>query len=98
MFESFLVSLIITWAIGLTPPLVIQFLVTKKPISKGKAIALSVAFYFINFVIFFALGSKSQSHIALFLIGYASYYIYTKYPKPIEIEENNEEIEEEKKE
>jgi hypothetical protein len=68
-------SLFLTWIIGLTPPLVLRYLIIGKPLSKGWAISICALFWFINVVIFIALGSKSKTHAALVLVAMVSYRI-----------------------
>jgi hypothetical protein len=72
------VSFLMTWGIGLTPPLLIRYVFVKRPISRGPAIALVVAFWFFNFLLFTALGSQSKTHSALLLVALVSYFILTK--------------------
>ncbi len=76
------VSALMTWGIGLTPPLLIRFLFFRRPISKIASIGIVVPFWFINIIIFIALGSESKTHTALLLVAFASYAIlhrgYTK--------------------
>lgn len=68
-------SLLLTWTIGLVPPLLIRYKLLKVPMSRGKAIATVVFFWFFNLILFTVLGSKSRTHGALLLIAYASYLI-----------------------
>ena len=72
---SIALSIVITWGIGLTPPLLIRYVFLKKTIAKKPAIIIASVFWFINFLLFVALGSRSKTHAALFLVAVASYYI-----------------------
>lgn len=72
------ISFIVTWAVGLIPPLLLRFAIIRKPISKKLSIFLVILLWFINVVIFTALGSQSKSHGALVLVAIASYYILRK--------------------
>ena len=73
---NLILSLVITWVIGLTPPALIRFLLWRKPIKKWPAIGIVTGFWLLNFVIFVGLmGSQSKSHFALLLIAYVSYRI-----------------------
>ena len=75
-----LFSFILTWGIGITPPLLIRYAIIKRPLPKKAAIPLVVLFWLINIIIFTALGSQSKTHAALFLVAWASYYIlHRKY-------------------
>ena len=72
---SLIISAVLTWGIGLAPPLIIRYAVSGRALSKGVAIAIVVVFWLINVIIFTALGSQSRSHIALFFVAYVSYRI-----------------------
>jgi len=73
-----IISLILTWAIGLIPPLLIRFAIVRKPVSKKLSILLVTVLWFLNIVVFTALGSQSKRHGALALVVIASYYILRK--------------------
>lgn len=68
-------SFIFTWTVVLIPPAVVR-LVRRKPLLKGTAIVSSVVLYFVNVVLFTAMGSQSKSHTALFIGAIFSYYIF----------------------
>lgn len=72
---SLLFSIILTWGIGLAPPLLIRYAILRRPLSKTVAIVIVVVFWFINISIFIALGSQSKTHAALFFVALVSYYI-----------------------
>ena len=78
---TLIVSAFLTWGVGLTPPLLIRFAFLRRPISKGWAIGTAAIFWFINIIIFTALGSTSKTHGALFLVAWASYAILRKGAK-----------------
>lgn len=71
-------SFIITWSIGLIPPLLIRYVILKSPMKIGYAIGTCALFWVINIVIFTALGSQSTTHGAIHLIAIASYFIFRK--------------------
>jgi len=71
---SFIISIIITWSIGLSVPVLIRYV----PINKTPAIVIVVILYFIQLFIWIGLGSTSKSHAVLFFIAYVSYYILNK--------------------
>lgn len=75
---ALVLSAILTWGIGLAPPLIIRFVLARRPLSKGLSITIAVLFWFFNFVLFTALGSESKTHAALFLVALASYAILRK--------------------
>ncbi|MBN2182244.1 MAG: hypothetical protein JW715_10045 [Sedimentisphaerales bacterium] len=75
---SLIISVILTWVIGLTPPLIIRFVIARRPLSKSFSITLVVLFCFFNIVLFTILGSQSKTHAALFLVAFVSYAILRK--------------------
>ena len=71
-----------TWGVGLAPPLLLRFAILRRPIiSKGWVFGTVALFWFINIVIFTALGSTSKTHGALFLVALVSYVILRKGSK-----------------
>jgi hypothetical protein len=74
-------SFLLTWGIGLTPPFLIRYVFWKQQLKKWPAIGCCTLFWFVNLVIFTALGSESKTHAALFLIAVVSYYIVTTKDK-----------------
>jgi len=73
-----LISFIITWAIGLLPPLLIRYVFLKKPLSKKASIITCILLWIFNIVIFISLGSESKAHGVLLLVAYVSYLLLTK--------------------
>jgi hypothetical protein len=71
----FLASLALTWGIGLTPPMVIRYVLLRRPIDKWVAAGVCTVFWLVNFVVFAALGSQSKTHFALILVFFASHWI-----------------------
>lgn len=71
-------SFILTWSIGLAPPLVIRYAIVKAPMDRWPAIGTCVFFWFINIIVFTSLGSHSKTHTALTLIAFVSYWILRK--------------------
>jgi hypothetical protein len=73
---TFFISLVLTWGIGLLPPVVTRFGILRRPLEKMPAIIFVVVFWMVNIGIFVTwLGSRSRSHFALSLVAIASYYI-----------------------
>ena len=71
-----IVSFILTWGIGLSAPLIIRYLILKRPVKKGWIAAFICAiFWIINIVIFTLLGSASKAHGALFFVALVSFII-----------------------
>ena len=75
---NLILSAILTWGIGLAPPLLIRFILVRRPLSRGVSIAIVVLFCVFNITLFTALGSKNKTHAALFLVAWASYAILRK--------------------
>src|SRR3989344_573269 len=69
------VSFVITWSIGLLPPLIIRYAILKHPIAMWPAIGTCALFWVINIVLFTAMGSQNKAHFALVLIAFMSYWI-----------------------
>ena len=78
---TIIVSFVLTWGIGLIPPLIIRYAIVRKPLSRGWTIGLVVFLWMVNVVIFTTLGSQSKTHAALFLVAWASYIILKKESK-----------------
>jgi len=74
-------SLLITWGIGLTPPLLVRFVLMRRPIGKGWAISIVAFFWVFNIVLFTALASQSKFHGALVIVAFVSYAIMRKGAK-----------------
>lgn len=69
-------NIVFTWIVGLLLPIVLRFVILKRPIKKKlHAFLLTFLFWFINITFFIAIGSKSKTHGALVLIAIVSYYI-----------------------
>ena len=81
IFWQYLISFIVTWTIGLFPPVLIRFLILRKPIKRRWAILVAFVFFCTNIAIFQALGSTSKTHLGLLLVGWASYGILRKSKK-----------------
>lgn len=81
--STLILSIIITWTIGLTPPLLIRYAFLRRPMAKKPAIGTSAFFWFLNIILFIAMGSKSKTNAVLLLIAFISYKIlnkgYTKF-------------------
>jgi len=75
---TLIVSALLTWGLGLIPPVIIRYLIVRKPLSKPWAIGVVVFLWMVNIVIFTALGSQSKTHTALFLVAWVSYVILRK--------------------
>lgn len=73
--ETVILSLFLTWGIGLTPPLLIRFAVLKRALAAGHAVATCAVLWVANLALFTVLGSQSKSHFALTLVAFVSYWI-----------------------
>ena len=86
-------SFVITWGIGLLPPLLMRYAIIRRPLSKWVSIAVCTVFWFVNIIIFTAMGSQSKTHAALYLVAFVSYWILRKEPKSAMLSEENSEVE-----
>jgi len=77
----FFLSFLLTWVVGLLPPVLIRFVFMRRPIGKGWAIGVVALFWVANIALFTALGSQSKSHGALVLVAFLSYAILRKGAK-----------------
>lgn len=73
-----LISAVLTWGVGLAPPLLIRFAFLRRPMTKTPALITAAVLWFVNLAIAVSLGSKSKGHTALFLVAWASYAILRK--------------------
>jgi hypothetical protein len=78
---TILVSFLITWGIGLAPPLVIRYAILKGPMKKWPAIATCAGLWICNILLFTALGSTSKTHTALTFVAFVSYWILSRGEK-----------------
>lgn len=76
-----LLSFLITWSIGLVPPLFIRFVFLRRLIEKWPAIGIAVLFLFLNLVLFITIGSENKTHAVLYIIAWVSYIILRKKEK-----------------
>lgn len=83
---SLLLGLLFTWIIGMTPPLLIRYLLVKGPMDKKGAIITSTTLGIFNLILFIALGSQSKSHAVLILIAIISYRVLKKAQSAKEFE------------
>lgn len=88
MYEINLANLVfsglVTWGIGLAPPLVIRYAILKAPMGKWPAIGVCLFFWLFNVMLFSILGSQSKTHTALTLVMFVSYWILRKKSTPSE--------------
>lgn len=75
------VSFLLTWGIGLTPPLLLRFAIVRKPLRKRWTIPIVFVLWVINLAIFEALGSTSKTHTALTMVAFVSFFIIRKGAK-----------------
>ena len=62
LLSLLVLSAILTWGIGLAPPLLIRFAFLRRPIGNGPALALVAVLWLFNVTLFTALGSQSRTH------------------------------------
>jgi hypothetical protein len=90
---TLLISFLLTWGVGLLPPVLIRFVFLKRPIGKWPAVGVCMFFWFLNLILFSILGSQSKTHTALTLVAMVSYWILRKERKqsiPIQEQPNRE--------
>lgn len=74
-----ILSFVLTWGIGLSIPVLLRFVILKRPIEKKWAITVVIILWVLNFIIFVGLlESESKTHAALFLVALVSYWILRK--------------------
>lgn len=73
-----MISVILTWGIGLSIPLLLRYVFLRRPINKTPAIVIVVILLFLQLALWISLGSTSKTHFVLVLIAYISYYILRK--------------------
>lgn len=78
MLEFIITGFLFTWVAGLFLPILLRFVILRKPIGKFLAIFLVSIVYFIQFVIATALNPERKSHAPLFLVAWAGYLILRK--------------------
>ncbi|MBW8001053.1 MAG: ABC transporter permease [Planctomycetes bacterium] len=76
LFLWLLFSILVTWVIGLSSVILIRYVLLRRPLSRKISILLATFFWVVNIVIFILLGSKSGTHVSLFIVYLISCYIY----------------------
>jgi len=74
-------SIVVTWGIGLAPPLLMRFVFFKRPLGRFTAIITCSILFFLNVMLFIFLGSTNKTHGALAIVALVSYWILTKETK-----------------
>ncbi len=74
---TLLAPFFINWAAGLAPALFIRFVLIRRPIGDGWALAVIALFWALYYVLFTAFGGESKTYDALVLIAIVSYLILT---------------------
>lgn len=86
-WSQILVGILLSWTIGLTPPLLIRYAVIRRPLRKGVAILTVTGLWLLEFL--FSLGmdimqsGKTGNHAGLLLLAFLSYYILVRPTKPV---------------
>jgi hypothetical protein len=94
---TLLISAILTWGIGLAPPLVTRFAILRHPMTKRGALVFVVVFWLFNAFLFSALGSTSRTHGALLLVAWASFAILRKGSRAYDAQRKRETEEKERR-
>jgi hypothetical protein len=64
---------VIGLVVGLAPPLLIRFVLVRRPIGKGWAIVVAALFWALGFVVFTALSDQGRAHGAFVLVAIISF-------------------------
>lgn len=76
--SDLILSIVFTWGIGLSIPLVVRYAIFKKPLKQGWAIIIAGSNWLMMWILSDLMGSKSRTHGALILVAVASYFILRK--------------------
>ncbi len=68
---------LVTWGMGLAPPLLIRFVLMRRPIGGGWALVLVALFWALHYALSTAFGGESKTFDGLVLIAIVSYLILT---------------------
>ncbi len=71
----FFFSFLLTWFVGLLPPILIRFLILRRPMEKVSGIAVVALLWIFNVLFFTALGSQNKTHGVLAFIAIISYWL-----------------------
>ena len=80
LLVSLVLSLVVTWTIGLVPPIAIRYVWAKRPLRKWEAIGTCSMFWFMNLAAFAALGATKPPTYGVSLIAFASYWLLRGEP------------------
>jgi hypothetical protein len=69
---AIVLPLIFAWGIGLALPTILRYLILKKPVSKKVALAISIAWYLVQLLLY---GSPGKTHFPLVVISVITYYV-----------------------
>ena len=70
---SLILSIVFTWGLGLSIPLILRHLIFKRPLAKIWAIIIATINFILMLTAAIALGSQSKTHAALILVAFVSY-------------------------
>jgi len=69
------VSFILTWSVGLAPPLLVRFIFLRRPLGKLGALALCAAFFILSRIVFVYLGGTSHIPVVWSFVAIISFFI-----------------------
>lgn len=78
MLEFIISGFLFTWVAGLFFPVLLRFVIIKKPISSFFAVITVGIVFFLQYLTVVALNPERKTHIPLFLVAYAGYLILRK--------------------
>jgi len=95
-YINILISLILPWVIGLTPPFLIRYKILKHPMKQSKAIQTIIIQWILNFIFFMGLGASSSISGFLLLVAWPSYAILRKGYRQYDEKQNDGKTDQEK--
>lgn len=78
---TLLLSFVATWGIGLAPPILVRYVIIRRPIGKAWAIGIVGCFWVFNILLFSLLSGRSSGHGSLALVAIVSYAILRRSDK-----------------
>jgi|LFRM01.1.fsa_nt_gb uncharacterized protein YacL len=76
---AFVISMVITWTLGLMIPLIIRYVIVRKPMSKGISFLIAAINFFLNlyFWIYIGMlyGGGSKTHYVQYVMACVAFYL-----------------------
>ncbi|MGV0983865.1 MAG: hypothetical protein ACOYB2_04895 [Limnohabitans sp.] len=91
-FLDIILSIIITWSVGLLPPAIVRYFIYRRALEKQTALLWTFGLGILELMFFIWSGSQSKTHGVVFLIGLISFKILQnkngRFDRNLEIHEN----------